>query len=82
MLNSCQINLLGYNNDMEKNTPHCKLSIVKDLIKSDKVRATMSAFNGARQLGINDLAGMCDIILKLRATDFYKSMTTHEDYHI
>ena len=67
---------------MEKNTPHCKLSLVWALIEADKVKATASAFNGARELGINDLAGMCGVITSLQSTNFYKSMTTHSDHRI
>jgi motility quorum-sensing regulator/GCU-specific mRNA interferase toxin len=46
---------------MEKGTPQCKLSVVKTLIEAGKVNATASSFNGARELDINDLAGMCVI---------------------
>ncbi|ABM40053.1 type II toxin-antitoxin system MqsR family toxin [Polaromonas naphthalenivorans] len=67
---------------MEKGTPHCKLSVVKALIEADRVKATASAFNGARDLGINDLAGMCAVVMSLTSTDFYKSMTTHADHRI
>lgn len=67
---------------MEKGAPHCKLSTVKALVKAGQVRATASAFGGARGLGINDLAGMCHVILALTSTDFYKSMTTHADHRI
>ncbi len=67
---------------MEKGTPHCKLSVVKALIEAGQVSATASAFNGARELGINDLAGMCAVILSLTSSDFYKSMTTHADHRI
>lgn len=67
---------------MEKGTPHCKLPIVKALIEAGRVRATASAFNGARELGINDLTGMCTVVLALTSTDFYKSMTTHADHRI
>ena len=65
---------------MEKGTPHCKLSVVKALIEADRVKATTSAFNGARDLGINDLTGMCAVVMSLTSTDFYKSMTTHADH--
>ncbi|MEB8534592.1 hypothetical protein [Acidithiobacillus ferriphilus] len=44
---------------MEKGIPHCKLATVKALTEAGKVNTTVSAFNGARELGINDLAGMC-----------------------
>jgi len=50
---------------MEKGTPHCKLSVVKALIEAGQVRATASAFNGARELGVNDLAGMCAVVMAL-----------------
>ena len=67
---------------MEKGTPHCKLPDVKFFIEAGQVRATASAFNGARELGINDLAGMCAVVLALTPTDFYKSMTTHADHRV
>ena len=67
---------------MEKSTPHCKLLTVKTLIEEGQVRATASAFNGARELGINDLAGMCAVVLALTPADFFKSMTTHGDHRI
>ena len=67
---------------MEKGSPHCKLSAVKALVQAGRVRATASAFVGARDLGINDLAGMCAIVLALNSDDFYKSMTTHGDHRI
>lgn len=67
---------------MEKHTPHCNLSVVKALVEAGQVRATASAFNGARDLGIDDLAGMCDVIMTLTSANFYKSMTTHADHRI
>lgn len=67
---------------MEKETPHCKLPAVKALIEAGQVRATASAFNGARELGINNLSGMCAVVLALTSTDFYKSMTTHADHRV
>ena len=67
---------------MEKGTPHCKLSVVKALIEAGRVNATASAFHGARELGINDLAGMCAVIMLLTSADFYKSMTTQADHRI
>ncbi|MBS0466156.1 MAG: type II toxin-antitoxin system MqsR family toxin [Proteobacteria bacterium] len=67
---------------MEKGTPHCKLSIVRALVEEGKVRATASAFAGARELGIDDLAGMCAVVSALTPASFYKSMTTHADHRI
>ena len=67
---------------MEKGTPHCKLSTVKALVEAGKVRATISAYHGARELGIDHLDGMCAVILALTPANFYKSMTTHADHRI
>lgn len=67
---------------MEKGTPHCKLSIVKALVDAGNVRATASAFQGALELGIPDLDGMCAVVLRLKPADFCKSMTTHADHRI
>lgn len=67
---------------MEKRTPHRKLSLVKEFVKANKVRATASAFNGASELGIYTLAGMCDVVLSLTTANFDKSMTTHADHRI
>ena len=67
---------------MEKSTPHCKLSVVRTLIEAGKVSATASAFSGARELGINNLDGMCAVVRTLTSANFYKSMTTHADHRI
>ena len=67
---------------MEKGIPHCKLPVVKALIETGQVRATATAYNGARELGINDLSGMCAVVLALTPADFYKSMTTHADHTV
>ena len=67
---------------MEKSIPHCKLPAIKALVEAGQVRATATAYNGARELGINDLDGMCDVVLALTSADFYKSMTTHADHRI
>lgn len=67
---------------MEKGAPHCKLPVVKALLEAGKVRATASAFIGARDLGIHDLAGMRAVVMSLTSANFYKSMTTHADHRI
>ena len=67
---------------MEKGAPHCKLPVVKALVEAGKVMATATAYNGARELGINDLAGMCAVVQTLKPADFYKSMTTHADNRV
>lgn len=67
---------------MKKGTPHCKLATVKALVSAGQVKATASAFDGARDLGINDLAGMCAVVMALTPGNFHKSMTTHADHRI
>ena len=67
---------------MEKHTPHRKLSQVKALVSSGLVRATASAYLGALELGIENMAGMCTLVLSLTSANFYKSMTTHADHRI
>jgi motility quorum-sensing regulator/GCU-specific mRNA interferase toxin len=67
---------------MEKGTPHRKLDLVKSLVTAGRVKATGGAFQGARELGIHDLAGMCTVVMMLTSTDFYKSMTTYGDHRI
>lgn len=67
---------------MEKSTPHYQLCIIKTLIEVGEVRATASAYNGARELGIHTLDEMCATLLKLTSKHFYKSMTTHADHRI
>ena len=66
---------------MEKGTSHCKLSVIKTLIKTGKVRMTASAVAGAELMGLNRTA-IVDIVATLRPADFYKSMTTHADHTI
>ncbi len=67
---------------MEKGTPHCKLAVIKALVSAGQVKATASAFDGAGDLGINDLAGMCAVVMALTPGNFHKSMTTHADHRI
>lgn len=67
---------------MEKGTPHYKLPIVKSLVEAGKVKATASAYEGARALGVNTLEGMCAVVLSLTFGNFYKSMTTHANHQI
>lgn len=67
---------------LEKHTPHTKLARVYALIREGRVVTTTGALRGALDLGIHDLRGMCDVILRLSHTDFYKSMTTHQDHRV
>ncbi len=66
---------------MEKNVPHCELSIVKAMIQAGKVRITGTATIGAEALGL-DLNGVIDIVMGLTIKDFYKSMTSHNNHKI
>lgn len=66
---------------MEKQTPHCKLPIVKALIESGRVRTTKTAREGGAALGL-DFDSMMAVIMALTPADFYKSMTTHADHRI
>jgi motility quorum-sensing regulator/GCU-specific mRNA interferase toxin len=66
---------------MEKRSPHCKLSVVKQLVEAGKVRTTHAARAGADALGF-DYPGMLAVVIALTSSDFYKSMTTHADHTI
>lgn len=66
---------------MEKRTSHCKLSVVKSLVEVGKVRTTHAARTGANELGLA-FSDMLDVVMALRPTDFYKSMTTHADHTV
>jgi motility quorum-sensing regulator / GCU-specific mRNA interferase toxin len=66
---------------MEKQTPHCKLSVIKTLVEAGKVRTTHAARAGAIALGF-DYPGMMAVVQVLTPADFYKSMTTHADHTI
>jgi motility quorum-sensing regulator/GCU-specific mRNA interferase toxin len=66
---------------MEKRTPHYKLSVIKALIESGRVRTTSVARAGANDLGLT-YADMLDVIMTLTSADFYKSMTTYADHKV
>lgn len=66
---------------MEKRTPHCQLSIVKELIQEGKVRSTFSALTDGAALGF-DFPSMVAVVLALTPKDFYKSMTTYADHRV
>ena len=67
---------------IEKGIPHSKLIVVKAMAEVGKVAATASAFQGAQDLGINDLDGMCAVVMNLAPSNFFKSMTTFADHRI
>ena len=66
---------------MGKQTPHCKLAVVKSLVEAGQVRTTQSARLGATAMGL-DLSDMLTVVLALKPADFYKSMTTHADHTV
>lgn len=66
---------------MEKQTPYCKLSVVKALVEAGKVRTTHAARIGANELGLV-FSDMLDVVMALTPADFYKSMTTHADHTV
>ena len=63
---------------MEKHAPHCPLAKVKLLVEAGKVRTARA---GAVALGFG-YADMLAVVLALRHSDFYKSMTTYADHRI
>jgi motility quorum-sensing regulator/GCU-specific mRNA interferase toxin len=67
---------------MEKAVAHYRLFEVKQRVEAGQVRATASAFRGARDLGIENLSGICAVVTALTTAHFYKSMTTHADHRI
>lgn len=66
---------------MEKQTPHCKLVVVKNLLAAGKVRATVSALAGGAALGFG-FEEIVGVVAALTPRDFYKSMTTRADRRI
>lgn len=66
---------------MEKQSPHCKLQVVKALVQAGHVRATLSALSGGAALGLG-FDGMLAAVMALKPSDFLKSMTTHADHRI
>ena len=66
---------------MEKQTPHCKLPVIKALVEAGKVRATYSATQGAAQMGFG-FSAMLNVVTMLTTADFHKSMTTHADHTV
>lgn len=64
---------------MEKQRPHCKLVVVKNLLAAGKVRATVSALAGGAALGFG-FEEIVGVVAALTPRDFYKSMATHADH--
>ena len=66
---------------MEKNTAHCGLAVVKEMVKAGQVRTTKAAREGGVALGF-DFDAMLAVLTALTKNDFYKSMTSHADHRV
>jgi motility quorum-sensing regulator/GCU-specific mRNA interferase toxin len=58
---------------MEKAVAHYRLFEVKQRVEAGLVRATASAFRGARDLGIENLPGYALLLLRLQPLIFIKA---------
>ncbi|MDH4234075.1 MAG: type II toxin-antitoxin system MqsR family toxin [Gallionella sp.] len=67
---------------MKKKKPHYSLSEIQRIVAVRKVNAfTATAMLGAAELGLTPDEAV-SVVLALRQTDLYKSMTTHADHQI
>jgi len=66
---------------MEKVTPHCPLSTIKELVSAGKVRAAATAVQCARRLGFSPKAMFAEL-LNLDRGEFYTSMTTYHNHTV
>lgn len=65
---------------MEKRTPHYKLSQVKAVVADPQSRPfTVTALRGGLALGLSE-PEMRLVVMALKGSDFYKSMTTYADH--
>jgi motility quorum-sensing regulator / GCU-specific mRNA interferase toxin len=66
---------------LEKRTPHCRLSVVRQLVDAGCVRETTTASLGATSMGL-DREEMIDVVRNLTMADFLESMTTYADHRL
>lgn len=67
---------------MEKKKPHYSLGEIQQVVDLRKTNAfTATALIGAAELGLSPDEAV-SVVLALRQTDFYKSMTTYADHQI
>ncbi len=66
---------------MDKRTPTYDLEAIKDSVRNNGARTTLSAKRSMTKLRIN-LADVESCILMLDRSSFYKSMTTHKDHRV
>ncbi|MHB1281667.1 MAG: type II toxin-antitoxin system MqsR family toxin [Acidithiobacillus sp.] len=57
------------------------MTIIKELMRTGKVRTTQAARIGDDAMGL-DYAGMLATVLAFTPADFHKSMTTHADHTV
>jgi motility quorum-sensing regulator / GCU-specific mRNA interferase toxin len=67
---------------VEKRKPHYPLSDLLAIVAASGIDAfTQTALHGAWELGLTS-EGAVAVVLGLRQSNFYKSMTTHTDHRI
>ena len=68
---------------MEKRTPHYPLARVRALLEAGHYRVTESAQDSAaNHFCIIDLADIAAVVMRLKRTEFVKSMTTYSDMRV
>ena len=66
----------------EKRKPHYVLATIQSLAAGQGVAAfTKSALDGGRAMGLTSVE-MLGVIASLSRSEFYKSMTTHQDHRV
>ena len=67
---------------MEKHTPHYDLAVVQTLIAQKGIFTfTRTARLGFSEMGLSEAEAL-QVLLSLRKTMLYKSMTTHADHRV
>jgi motility quorum-sensing regulator / GCU-specific mRNA interferase toxin len=64
---------------VEKKKPHYSLKEIKKLINEGMVFITRNAQKTAGELYGFDFDQIIDVVIKIEISDFYKSMTSHND---
>jgi len=67
---------------MEKKRPHYALDAIRQIVAERRVNAfTSTALVGAAQFGLSPDEAV-EVVLGMKSSTFYKSMTTHADHTI
>jgi motility quorum-sensing regulator / GCU-specific mRNA interferase toxin len=64
---------------VEKKKPHYSLREIKNLIKEGKVVITRNSQKTAGSIYGFDFDQIIEVVINLDSSDFYKSMTSHND---